>query len=90
MGAEVTGVVARTIDQGGFSTSQELSPHKVAGGPNNGFDLARRQIHSKWRRRLNTGWRKAMWWAYCGIEAALMRPLVDPAIPRAIENAFEI
>jgi hypothetical protein len=62
----------------------------VAGGPNNGFDLARRQIHSKWRRRLNTGWRKAMWWAYCGIEAALMRPLVDPAIPRAIENAFEI
>src|SRR5215471_7433084 len=108
MGAQVTGVVASTIDQGGFSTAHELSPHKihprrrndpsvvlepslaienrhfkprvvgsVARGPNNCFDLARRQIHSEWRRRLHTGRRQAMWRVGSGIEAVSLRPFVD-------------
>ena len=108
MGAEVAGVVASTIDQGGFSTAHELSPHKihprrcndpsvmlepafavenrhfkpgvvgsVARCSNNCFDLTRSQIHSEWWRRLNSGWRQAMWRAGCGIEAVLLRPLVD-------------
>jgi hypothetical protein len=29
MSAEITGVVAGTIDQGGFSTAHKLSPHKI-------------------------------------------------------------
>ena len=29
MGAEVTGVVAGTVDQGGFSAAHKLGPHKI-------------------------------------------------------------
>jgi len=29
MGAEVAGIVASTIDQGGFSTAQELRSHEI-------------------------------------------------------------
>src|ERR1700751_4111077 len=108
MGAEIAGVVASAIDQSGFSTAHELSPHEVhprrrddpsvvlkpalaienrrfkpgvvwsvARGPDNCFDLPRRQIHSEWRRRLHTGWRQAMWRADCGIQAVFLRPFVD-------------
>ena len=108
MGAEIAGVVASTIDQGGFSTAHELSPHQihpwrwnnpavmpkpalavenrhfkprvvgsVAGGPDDCFDLADCQVHAEWRRRLNTGWRQAMWRAGCVIEAVLLRPLIE-------------
>ena len=108
MGAEIAGVVTSTIDQRGFSTAHELSPHEihpwrcddpsvvlepalaienrhfkprviwsVARGPNNCFDLARRQIHSESRRRFHTGWRQAMWRVRSGIEAVSLRPFVD-------------
>ena len=49
----------------------------VARGPNNCFDLAGSQIHSEWRRRLNSGWQQAIWRAGRVIEAVLLRPFVD-------------
>ena len=35
MGAEVAGVVASTIDEGGFSAAQELTPDKIHAGRTN-------------------------------------------------------
>jgi hypothetical protein len=32
MSAEVPGIIARAIDQRGFSTAQELSAHKIHSG----------------------------------------------------------
>src|ERR1700743_1674239 len=109
MDAEVAGVVASAINQSGFSTAHELSPHEihprrrddasvvlepaltienrhfkprvvgsVARGPNNCFDLARRQIHSERWCRLHPGWWQAMRRVGYGVETVFLCPFVDP------------
>ena len=35
MGAQLAGVVAGSVDQGGFSTAQELRPHQIHAGRGN-------------------------------------------------------